>query len=153
MKPGDTTFLLFGLMLFTVTWCAVHAQPKPVRIGAASDFSTSIYDPTNQSKLLANVTAAEAEPLADGQFRLKKLKIEAFGDTGERELIVEAPDCVYDSVKQTARSPGALHVESGDGGLVLEGEGFLWEQKLLRLIVSNRVHTTLSDRKTGKRKP
>jgi hypothetical protein len=152
MKPGTATFLLFGLMLFTVTWCAVHAQPKAVKIGAASDFSTSIYDPTNQAKLLANITAAEAEPQAEGQFRLKKLKIESFGDSGERELIVEAPDCIYDSSKQTASSPGALHVQSGSGTMTLEGEGFLWEQKVLRLTISNRVHSIFGDLKKGKRK-
>lgn len=146
--------LLALVCLSAVTWRVARAQPKLVSIGAASDFSTSVYyDPPNQDKLLSTIIAAEAEPQPAGQFRLKKLKLEAFAITGERQLIVEAPNCLYDSSKQTASSPGALHVQSADGALVLEGEGFFWDQKPQRLTISNRVHTTISVVKKGRSKP
>src|SRR5439155_121212 len=57
------------------------------------------------------------------------------------ELQVEAPQCVYDSQAHSASSPGRLRVQSGDGKLSIEGEGFLWRQTNSSLFISNQVHT------------
>ncbi|MSU56619.1 MAG: hypothetical protein EXS35_00285 [Pedosphaera sp.] len=149
------TLLLFaGVALLALTWSFARAQPKPFTIGTASDFSTSIYyDPPLQDKLKATVIAAEAEQKTDGLFLLKKLKLDAFRETGERELTVEAPECLFDSSAQTASSAGAVRVQSGDGRLLLEGVGFLWQQKTEHLTISNKISTVITGFRPTKKEP
>ena len=70
-------------------------------------------------------------------------KGQTFRKNGEGELVVEAPQCVYDSEQRLVSSPGPLHLQTADGSFVLEGEGFSWQQANAVLFVSNRVHTVV----------
>jgi lipopolysaccharide export system protein LptA len=56
---------------------------------------------------------------------------------------MEAPQCVYDSAQRQASSPGQLQVQTGDGRLSVEGEGFLWTQSDSHLIISNQVRALI----------
>jgi hypothetical protein len=109
------------------------------------------YDPPHQNQMKSLLAGAEAQPQANGKFLIKELKLEMYRENGEREVVVEAPECVYDSAQRVARSAGRLQVQTGDGRFLIEGEGFLWQQTNSSLIISNRAHTIVrpGPRKAG----
>jgi len=81
--------------------------------------------------------------LPGGLLAIKQLKLETFGLNGKPEIVVSAPECVYDQLNGTASSPGQLQVQTGDGKIQVEGEGFLWRQNDSFLTISNRVSTVI----------
>lgn len=54
-----------------------------------------------------------------------------------------APECIYDTFKSAANSPGHLQVWTGDGRFRVEGDGFLWRQSESFLTISNNVRTVI----------
>jgi hypothetical protein len=125
----------------------LHAQPA--LLGAARNFSMSEYfDPPNETKMKTLILGAEAQPLPGGRYLIKQMRLELFTETGVRQMIVEAPECVYDGAKRTADSAGPMHAFSDDENLSLTGVGFLWRQDDSKITISNKVHTVI--RNTGK---
>jgi hypothetical protein len=75
-----------------------------------------------------------------------------FAEDGKLEWIVTAPECVYDSVNFTANSAGPLQLQTGDGKIRVDGDGFLWRQNDSFLTISNHVQTVIEnspESKTG----
>jgi hypothetical protein len=62
---------------------------------------------------------------------------------GQPEMLVESPQCVFDSMRREVASDGPLHVQSADGKMNLDGRGFLWQQTNSFLMISNRVRTII----------
>ncbi len=109
-----------------------------------SNFSTSEYFPgTNYTKLWHKLSAAQARSLPGNRQLLTNVKLQAFKVTGELELVIEVPECVYDQTNKTVGSPGSLQVQSGDGRFRIAGDGFLYRQGESRVVISNRVHATV----------
>ena len=136
--------LLCALLLvgFAVFGSVLSAQ-QPT-LGRVKEFSVpEYYDPPHQNQVRSLLTGAEAQPQTRGKFLIKELKLETFRENGEREIIVTAPECVYNSGAGLASSAGRLRVQTGDGRFSIEGEGFLWRQTNSSLIISNRVHTVI----------
>jgi hypothetical protein len=134
---GATALALLGVL---VLW----AQPLPFG-GHVTDFSVpDFYPPPNQNQIRSMLRSAEAEPLPGGLVRLKDVKLDSYQVDGVRTVTIFAPDCIYDTVSRTARSAGALRIESGDGQVRIEGTGFLWQQTNSVLIISNQTRTTLT---------
>lgn len=141
-RPPHHLTVLFALAILFFAVTKNRAQPAPS--GHASDFtSVQYFDPPDQHTVKTRISGAEAQPLAGGLLAIKQLKLEDFGMDGKTEYIADAPDCIYDTLNGTANSAGALHVQSGDGKIRVEGEGFLWRQNAQSLTISNRVHTIL----------
>jgi hypothetical protein len=108
------------------------------------DFSVpEYYDPPHETQMKTLLQGAQAEPGPEGRILITDVKLKRFAEDGQLQMTVEAPQCVFDSVRRAVSSPGPLHVRSTDGKLNLEGDGFLWEQTNSNLIISNRVHTVL----------
>jgi hypothetical protein len=130
---------------------AVRAQQGTA--GHASDFSSVEYfEPPHQTLMKSRLSGAEAQPQAGGLLVIKQLKLEMFDTNGTVEMVVKAPDCVYDTMHGVASSPGHLRLETGDGKSHVEGDGFLWRQTNSFLAISNNVHTvieTAPGKKTG----
>ena len=100
----------------------------------------------------SRLSGAEAQPLAGGLLAIKQLKLEMFNTNGVLEMVVKAPDCVYDTQSGTASSAGHLRVESADGKSHVEGDGFLWRQASQLLTISNNVQSVIEiapEKKTG----
>lgn len=132
-----------GACLLTLLRLSAHAQPS---VGTVKGFSAvgGYFDPPHETQMKSLITGAEAEMLSGGRIRVKKkLKIEVFRVNGEREIVVEAPECLYDSSEHTADSPGRLQVQSGDGRFSVTGEGFRWQQDEGRLTISNQVRSVI----------
>jgi lipopolysaccharide transport protein LptA len=114
------------------------AQPAPdVR---AKDFSLPFFDESDRLKYLVHGEAGETV-LAKGQLQVTQFRLESYSTNKELELIISAPECLYNINTQSAGSPGPLEIQSADGQLRIAGEGFLWRQTNASLIISNRVQS------------
>ena len=130
-------------LLFAIT-PGVHAQQLGVQ--HANDFtSIEYYGPTKQQQIKSILSGAEALPQPGGLLIIKQLKLEMFSPDGRLEWVVNAPECVYDTFKGMANSPGHLEVRTGDGKFRVEGEGFLWRQSDQFLTISNNVHIVVEN--------
>jgi lipopolysaccharide transport protein LptA len=101
------------------------------------------YGPPHETQTKSLLEAARARRLPDGQYLCKEATLQTFAETGQRELVVNAPECISDAAGHSANSAGPLKVQTADGKFTLEGEGFLWQQTNSLLLISNRVHTVI----------
>ena len=118
----------------------------------ASDFtSVEYYEAPFQRVMKSRLHGADGQP--QGQLLLiHELKLERFGTNGLLQVVIQAPNCVYDTQKGLANSPDHLRVETADGKSHVEGDGFLWRQQSQFLTISNHVHTVIvnpPEQKTG----
>ena len=91
------------------------------------------------------MSGAEAQPQPGGLLIIKQLKLETFNTNGKLEVVVNAPECVYDTLKGMANSAGHLQLRTGDGKIRVEGDGFLWRQSDSFLTISNHVRTVIEN--------
>jgi hypothetical protein len=150
VKSNDTGLILSAL---GALFLAVARGPAQLdTVGHANDFtSVEYYGATNQLQIKSRLSGAEASPQPGGLLVIKGLKLETFDVKGKPEIVVTAPECVYDTQNGVASSPGRLQLQTGDGKYRIEGEGFLWRRNDSFLIISNRVQTvieTVSEKKT-----
>ncbi|MCW5555557.1 MAG: hypothetical protein KIS67_25770 [Verrucomicrobiae bacterium] len=130
----------------------VHGLPAQSQAaqGAASSFNVTEYYPAphhTQKKL--QVIADEARFAADKTARLTRMKLQTFREDGQRDLVIEAPDCLYDQTRRVASSPGRLQVQTGDERFSVEGLGFLWRQEESSLVISNEVRSLVQHAAPG----
>jgi hypothetical protein len=138
-------------LLFAVA-PGVRAQQNGVQ--HANNFtSTEYYEPPHQQQIKSTLSGAEALPQPGGLLIVKQLKLEMFNPDGKLEWVVIAPECVYDTFKGVANSPGHLEVRTGDGKFRVEGEGFLWRQSDSFLTISNNVRTVVENGALTNTKP
>ena len=151
--PLPATWLLAAGagLLFAVAF-GVRAQQNGVQ--HANNFTTTeYYEPPHQQQIKSILSGAEALPQPGGLLIIKQLKLEMFNPDGRLEWVVNAPECVYDTFKGVANSPGHLEVRSGDGKFRTEGDGFLWRQSEQKLNISNNVCTVIENGATITIKP
>ncbi len=112
------------------------------------------FGPPQETRMKTLLEGADAE-LQTGGHRawLHGLKLQLFNEDGTVQLVVHAPHCFYDYVQKTVYSDGPLEVQSGDGRIFFEGEGFLLQMTNSTLTLSNRVHTIISNPPTPAAKP
>ena len=138
-----TRLLAAGAILFFAVPNG-HAQPDGIQ--HASDFaSVEYFEPPNQQQIKSRLSGAEAQPQAGGLLVIKQLKLETFNANGKPEMIVNAPECIYDTFNRVANSPGHLQLQASDGKFQVEGDGFLWRQNDSFLTISNHVHTVIQN--------
>ena len=138
-------------LLFAVA-LGVRAQQNSVQ--HANNFTTTeYYEPPHQQQIKSILSGAEALPQPGGLLIIKQLKLEMFNLDGKLEWVVNAPECVYDTFKGVANSPGHLQVRTGDGKFRVEGEGFLWRQSDSFLTISNNVRTVVENEAKMNTKP
>jgi hypothetical protein len=137
--------LLMGASLAAASFCLAHLHAQTLPPGAdASDFSSVQYfDAPNQQQVKSEISGAEAEPIEGGLLLIKQAKLERYEVNGQAQFIVTAPECVYNPMNGEAHSPGEVHMRTGDDGLRIEGQGFLWRQSESYLIISNHVQTII----------
>jgi hypothetical protein len=137
---GVCAAILFAIICFAAA--VVRAQQAAA--GHASDFSSVEYfEAPHAQQMKSRMSGAEASPQPGGLLDIKKLKLEKFDVDGKLEAVVEAPECVYDSLNGVANSAGHLQMRTGDTNLIVEGDGFLWRQTNEWLTISNHQHTVI----------
>jgi hypothetical protein len=143
MKTAQKTSML-ALAVWLPFAVVVIAAPPAASLGSASKFSSVEYFATpHQQQMRTRVSGAEATPLPDGLIRITQLQIERFGEDGKLEIVINAPDCVYDTMNGTASSPGLVKMQTGDGNFRETGDGFLWRQSESSLTISNNVRSVI----------
>jgi len=143
MKYGATTFclVLFAAVFFLATG-SNHAQSVPV--GHATDFTSRQYfEPPHEQQVKLKLSGAEALPLPGGLLDIRQLRVETFALDGKTQVVVRAPQCNYSPFDGVANSAGHMELQSGDGKIHVQGEGFLWRQTSSSLTISNRVRTLI----------
>jgi hypothetical protein len=141
-RPGIIVIWILLTLIAPGPFAVAHAQSNVV--GHASDFTSVEYYPApNQQQMKSRLSGAEAQPLPGGLLAIKQLKLETFGLDGKSEIVVNAPECVYDQLSGTASSAGRLQVQYQEGKIRIAGEGFLWRQGDSFLTISNRISTVL----------
>lgn len=121
-----------------------RAQNRAAPAGAASHFSFSEYfDPPHQNQPKYQFDGVEARPEGRDKLRISGMKVQKYRETGERELVIEAPECLYDTARREASSAGRLQLQSGDEQLLIAGQGFLWRQRDSILTMSNQVRSEI----------
>ncbi|MCX6884213.1 MAG: hypothetical protein NTX27_04135 [Verrucomicrobia bacterium] len=119
------------------------AQAQPQLTGKLKGFTVSPEFYTNSSQMKSLLKGAEAEPLPGGLVRLSGVRLQRFHPDGTPELLVTAPECLFDNKTRIASSTGRLEASSADGRFVMSGLGFASEQTPPRLFISNRVQTVI----------
>jgi len=143
-RPSLATRLLAAGMI--LVFAVPNGRTQPNGIQHASDFtSVEYFEPPHQQQMKSRLSGAEAQPQAGGLLVIRQLKLETFAMDGKPEMIVNAPECIYDTLNHVASSPGHLQAQTGDGKFRVEGDGFLWRQNDSLLIISNRVQTVIDN--------
>jgi lipopolysaccharide transport protein LptA len=130
---------LIGLLAFLPALLA-----QKVTEGTKVEFAEH-YDPPHEQQIKWHIQGAKAEPLdREGQrLLITDARSETYRETGEGELIVEAPQAIFERSQRSISSAGPIHVQTADRSFSIEGEGFLWLQSTSTLFISNRVHTVV----------
>jgi len=132
-----TRLLIAGAVLFFAAM-ADRAQQTP------NGFTSVEYFPQPyQTRMKTQISCAASQPLPGGLLVLKQFKLKTFSTNGTPQAVVEAPECIYDTARNTANSAGHLQLQSGDGKIRTEGDGFLWRQDDSFLTISNHHHTMI----------
>jgi len=141
--PSPVAVIILATAVLFLTATNDRAQSTPA--GHAPNGFTAIdyYEAPNQMQMRSRLSGAETQPITGGLLIVKGLKLEMFTTNGQSQVIVHAPECIYNTIKHTANSPGRLSLQNGDGRIRVEGNGFLWQQDDSILTISNAVHTTI----------
>lgn len=106
-------------------------------------FVPDYYEPPNQNQMKSLLRGAEAEPQPNGCVLITELQVDTYGPDGKLQMTVHSPQCLYSAANQSASSASHIEVRSGDGQMLVEGEGFLWHNTDSTFTISNRVHTII----------
>jgi lipopolysaccharide export system protein LptA len=100
------------------------------------------YPPPHQKQLKSLLTGLSAEERASGVYFVKEARFETFLENSQREMLVQAPSCLYDNKgDHSISSPGPLDFQAADGKFSIAGQGFHWSQTNSSLFISNDIHT------------
>jgi lipopolysaccharide export system protein LptA len=124
---------------------ALGGMAQQATFGKGRNFKVvpEFYPAPNAQQMKSLLEGAEAEPLPEGKILVRQAKLRTFKVTGETELQVATPECVYNSTRREIGSAGAIKAQSGDGRFTLEGRNWLWRQTSSSLAISNDVRTVL----------
>ncbi len=130
-------------LLAGVLGCSLNTEAAPsVGSGSGKDFKLPEYDA--QGRLKSQINGKGFKQLPNRQMLITTLHLETYREDGQVEMIVEAPECLYDSEQRIATSAGEMKARQADGKYVITGTGFQWQQTNSVLIISNRAHTIIS---------
>lgn len=101
-----------------------------------SDFQAPVANPNGRKIMLKGENAA---PKGDTLLEVTRLRVDTFRSNNVPEMVVLAPQCLYDRTSGEASSSGELAVLSADTRLAIRGEGWLFKTGEGNLVISNRV--------------
>ena len=101
------------------------------------------YEPPHGSQAKSQIQGSHAEPLPGRRYDVKAARLTTFKQDGSREVLIAAPECIYDEGSRSAGSGGPVQMHTADGKFQIQGEGFLWQQTNYSVFISNEVHTII----------
>jgi lipopolysaccharide export system protein LptA len=132
------------VVVFLALFTGVMFSQQPGTV-VVSNFSVfpEFYAPPYAAQAKSRFQATSARPLPAGRYLAIQPRLNTFLQDGQQQVLIEAPQCFYDSVARSANSASRLQMRTADGKFLIEGEGFLWQQTNSSLVISNDVHTTV----------
>lgn len=142
LPPRRVIGLIWALLLLGATGLFAQTNARP---GLIKGFNATRYHPApdfRQMELKLTGNEAVQLPGAGKQFRVTKPHFTSYRPTGETEVVIETPECLFDETNPKARtisSEETLSMRSGAGDFSITGRGFRWHQDQKTLIISNDV--------------
>lgn len=134
---------LLGVVL---GWALLPGR-APAQLGVVKDFKyPEFYEQKpggSKQALKTLVTGAEARPQLSGWVALKQMRIESYSEEGKTNLIIRAPECLFNTGGRVASSAGSLQMQTADDRFHIQGQGFLCYLTNFSLLISNQVQTTV----------
>lgn len=101
------------------------------------------YGPPHEAQMKTLLEGARAEQLAPGRYLVDQAKLRTFSEDGVTNMVIEAPQCLYEKSLGTVDSSGPIRMETAGGKFTIAGVGFLWQQTNSSLTISNQVHSVV----------
>jgi len=132
-------------------WLTCHTLFRAVQAqvtisGRAKNFVAPVTDAQGRKSV---IRGSDAKPAGPGKVDITGMHAETFRGK-EKDMVVEAKQCLYDTRANVATSPGPLSIRTADERFSIEGETFRWQlgdtRMSSRLVISNRVHSLVRKR-------
>jgi lipopolysaccharide export system protein LptA len=120
--------------------------------GRGRNFVAPVTDAQGRKSVLRGKDVKEVKPAGSGLVEILGMQAETFRGQA-KDMIVEAPQCVFDTKAKVASSSGPLSIRTADGRFSITGTGFRWEmgdsRQSSKLVISNQVHSSIRKRFIG----
>ena len=148
VTPSAPLFAL--LAAFCLVFSLAHAADQ--RTGSSvKGFKAPLEycDPPHELKVKTYLEGSRSDMGGNGTIVIWDAKLQTFHDDGTHDMLMNAPQCVYDYNKKIVNSTGSLQLQTWDDKSKRElhlygSNGFYWQQTNSLLIVSNKQTTTIS---------
>ena len=105
------------------------------------------FEPPHELQIQSFLEGSQAQPGADGVIIIQNAKLQTFHEDGSREMLVKAPQAIFDSRRQTVNSAGPFQMQSSN--VAVQGVGFFWKETNSELLISNQQVTTVTGQMTN----
>jgi lipopolysaccharide export system protein LptA len=144
--PGWVSIVGIGLL---APWLAWRVPAQISGMGRGKNFVAPVTDAQGRKTVLRG---DDARPGPNGLIELTQMKAETYRGQ-EKDMMFEAPKCLFDPKANVAFSSGTLVIRTADRRFSLEGEGFRWQLGdsglTSKLSISNQVHSVVRKRLLG----
>ncbi|MFO1499460.1 MAG: LptA/OstA family protein [Verrucomicrobiota bacterium] len=128
-------------------WALILPSPAQIPLtGRGKNFVAPVTDAQGRKSILRG---KDVEPAGKGFVQISGMQAEMFRGQ-EKEMIVNAPKCLFDTKANVATSAGPLSIRTADDRFAIDGEGFHWQlgdsRLNSKLVISNRVQSVLRKR-------
>jgi hypothetical protein len=157
LKPARVARVISGAALLGVVSVFVFAiglalaadQTPAARPAKGFKSALDFFPPPDDRQMRSYLEGTESEMGPNGTIILHNAELQTFNKDGTREMIMNAPQCLYDYNSHAVHSDGPLKLqmweEKNKRAFQLQGSnGFYWQQTNSVLIVSNGQKTTIS---------
>ncbi len=134
-----STLLLAG----RATFAQVGQEGRTTRFMIPEYYEEDRGQPGQTNRVKSLIMGAQAEYQPSGLIQVEQMRIEYYEPDGRTNLVATAPRCILDRNARVASSAGPLQIETADGDLRIQGEGFLARMADATLVISNRVRTQI----------
>lgn len=130
-----TRLAAFGL-------CLWFATPGAAQVPAFSGKVTGGFQTPATEDAIGRrsvLKGQDARPLGERIFEITSPRVTMFKPDDTLELVIEAPICQFDQVRNVAYSDSSLSLKTADGKFSIQGVGWMWRPEESRLTISNQV--------------
>ena len=127
-------------------WFGSTAQAQMSLSGRGKNFVAPVTDAQGRKTVLRG---KDFKPGRPGTVEITGMQAETYKGQ-EKDMIVEAPQCVFEPKSNVAASPGSLAIRTADDRFSIEGQAFRWQlgdsRLTSKLVISNAVHSLIRKR-------
>ena len=137
-RISNTTVMLAALAM-VVSICALLVNPANAQ---GKGFRWPLYD--NAGNLKYQILGKSAVTGSDGEMIVTDMTIEIFGADKQVETRIYADQCTYDEADGVVVAKGDVKMERE--GLVITGNGLIWNEKNGVVQILDQAEVTITDR-------